>query len=314
MDHRTGNGSKFRKFDIHDMIEIDNIEYKKKGVLGEGNYGKVYEIYDNNFLDNTKLTKAVKIIPKKEYKGENLKSLYEEMEIIEYLKKHYPQCVKNLLCYYSVSEDDKYIYLISEKMDLNSLDYIPNLKNGEKLDAIYDFVTQTIEGLNVLHKLGIIHRDIKPENILTNKNIYKVSDFGLSCFQNKCSQFAGTPSYLHPTILFQQRDSKYLPWYPEDDYFSLGVSVLRLLNNSYIFDEETLEKLFSAYYDQIKPFNDYKLVEQYYIKYINDKIFSLEKSLPNTNKKDKLILFLKAALNPTLNRYKVEQINKIFTA
>jgi serine/threonine protein kinase len=32
-----------------------------------------------------------------------------------------------------------------------------------------------------IHNKKIIHRDIKPENIIRKDNVYKITDFGVSC-------------------------------------------------------------------------------------------------------------------------------------
>ena len=37
-----------------------------------------------------------------------------------------------------------------------------------------------LDGLEALHQAGIIHRDIKPENILLDRDIPKITDFGLA--------------------------------------------------------------------------------------------------------------------------------------
>ncbi len=58
------------------------------------------------------------------------------------------------------------------------------------------------EGLDFLHRQGILHRDIKPENILIAGDYAKVADFGLAkTAHNKQStkaEFAGTVIYSAP--------------------------------------------------------------------------------------------------------------------
>jgi len=88
-----------------------------------------------------------------------------------------------------------------------------NLDVNKKYSIFINMCKKVLDGLIYLHNKNIFHGDLKPENILFKysddpfdkyKNIiYKISDFGLSCFiKDKpllCQdQFAGTPAYMDP--------------------------------------------------------------------------------------------------------------------
>lgn len=65
------------------------------------------------------------------------------------------------------------------------------------------YVIQLIEGLEYLHRQGIVHRDIKLGNVfLSNKMQVKIGDFGLSAkvSHNRERRFTtcGTPNYIAP--------------------------------------------------------------------------------------------------------------------
>ena len=67
-------------------------------------------------------------------------------------------------------------------MDGGSLEYLIKKFGSfksETLVAIY--IKQVLQGLEYLHRQGVIHRDIKGGNILTTKEgIVKLADFGVA--------------------------------------------------------------------------------------------------------------------------------------
>lgn len=217
----------------------DEISIQTKKILGKGAYGVVYKI---NFNDRPS---ALKIVDKKK-SGLDMDELKNEIEIIQQIIKKYPKCKsKHLLCYDDISEDEKYIYFISELLDGDVKDfmnskYFTKLDRCKKIDIFWNILIQSIDSLESLHQAGILHRDIKLENILLqrkkDKIIIKLSDFGLSCIRNKCKKIVGTNPYLSPRILFKRKTE----WSPRDDFYSLGATIYSLLTggNFFISDEE----------------------------------------------------------------------------
>lgn len=102
-----------------------------------------------------------------------------------------------------------------------------NVLGGFEDSFVKIYLMHTISGLKYIHDLNIIHRDIKLQNILVTKTsqnqfLFKISDFGFSCFDNtdlslslqtsdidfsstalrkKYYKLCGTPYYMAPEIM-----------------------------------------------------------------------------------------------------------------
>lgn len=85
---------------------------------------------------------------------------------------------------------------------------------------IWSIFCQISAAIEHLHSKRIIHRDLKPANILiTMQGCVKLSDFGLSCFQNSRSRLltvCGTPYYMAPERISEE------PYTSKSDMWSLG--------------------------------------------------------------------------------------------
>jgi len=168
---------------------------------------------------------AVKCINKKTLKKEELQLLSREINIMKKLQH------KNIVQLFDIYETVSDLFLV--------LEFVPG---GELFDQIVErgsysehdaaaLVRQILEGIDYMHKHGVVHRDLKPENLLCSNpssatsSIIKIADFGLSKdletgnLQTSC----GTPSYVAPEVLMGgQYDS-------EVDIWSIGVITYVLL-------------------------------------------------------------------------------------
>ncbi len=98
------------------------------------------------------------------------------------------------------------------------------------IDMAYNYIHQTLRGLERLHFAGIIHRDIKPHNLMiTNDDQIKIIDFGLCKERGEDKMVipgmqVGSPYYAAPE---QEQDPRMAD--ERSDLFSVGVIAYRLL-------------------------------------------------------------------------------------
>lgn len=85
--------------------------------------------------------------------------------------------------------------------------------------------------LEACEEKGILHRDIKPENLFyaPETGLFKLGDFGVSCFLSRPTQEKGLPgtlTYMSPQI-FRGGSST-----PADDLYALAMVIYKLLNDN----------------------------------------------------------------------------------
>lgn len=268
----------------------ETLVLQNKGKIGEGGYGKVFKvIYKGK-------ERALKIIDKSKFEGKGLNDVRTEIDIIQQIEKAFPNCVEHILCYQDISEDERYIYLISELMDTDYFDFIISneylkLPMTKKIDITYKVLLDLLDGFKMLHSLGILHRDIKPENFLWNMNppSIKIADFGLSCFIKECKGKVGSLPYVSPFIYL----SKDNIWSTRDDLYSLGTVIFSALTGRMFIDEDDLVKAIRAE----KDIGYQNAIENSFKQNMLILKNKLSKA-PENSKGQKLYLFLSNVLNP----------------
>lgn len=100
-----------------------------------------------------------------------------------------------------------------------------------KEEQVVAFLLQMCNGLEYLHKLGIIHRDIKPDNLMLFKDRIYLLDFDAARKfkpdKKRDTRFLGTYGYAAPEQFgYAQTDER-------SDIFSLGKTMQELLPSDY---------------------------------------------------------------------------------
>jgi len=219
--------SSLSNFDIDDYIIVKQI--------GEGTFGKIYEVkdkYHRHFAMKKLICNSIK----------EMEILRKEYEILY----HCEGLNINLVQIYGIESKklDKITFVMYVLMELAKTDWekeilqrkrINNYYSEKELISILKDLTRT---LSHLQQNNISHRDIKPQNILLCEHgILKISDFGEakenvdSDGTNTVKQtIRGTELYMSPVLfrsLKKKNKSKYIKHNTyKSDVFSLGYCIL----------------------------------------------------------------------------------------
>lgn len=172
-----------------DPDEFPRDDVRLERVLGEGNFGRVWKATAYG-LDGSKRATPVAVKTLKEYaSNEEKRDLVREMGLMRQLGKH-PHVVQFLGC----CSKDEPLLLIMELVQRGKLQSY--LREHRSRGAYYNdpeddgslgprdlaqFALQVAQGMDYIHKNGIIHRDLAARNVLVDEHSRcKVADFGLS--------------------------------------------------------------------------------------------------------------------------------------
>ena len=220
--------------------------YQISNLLGEGAYGKVF--MGKSLLLGEPV--AIKCFDKSKVKSDsNFNRIIQEVQISKELYH------KNIIKFYEIFENKKFIFLVLEYA--NNKDLLTYLKeHGIFTEAQFrPILVQMLDALKYLHSKKILHRDIKLDNILlNNKNEVKLCDFGVSrrmTSKKPIYEHIGTPAYLAPEIVSKVGYTGY-----GADIWSLGVTSLIALTGYVPFKGDTIEELAFSILNKNFDFDD----------------------------------------------------------
>lgn len=214
--------------------------------IGEGSFGKVFEISRNEYGIEEHSALKVISIPQSDGEVQSLKNdgmtdadtteyfkgivndFVQEIQLMSKLKGN-----SNIVAYEDfavVEKTDGIGFEILIRMEL--LTGFPNYVRGSKF-RVYDVIQLGIDmcrALETCRDLNIVHRDIKPDNIFVSQNgQFKLGDFGVARTIEKTMaglSRKGTYSYMAPEI-YNGNEYGF-----EADIYSLGIVLYKLLNNN----------------------------------------------------------------------------------
>jgi serine/threonine protein kinase len=212
-------------------------------MIGKGGFGSVYKGLNS-------LTGHVVAIKRVEIQGVDTEKLMEIQMEVDLLKNlSHP----NIVQYIETIRDSDFLHIVLEFMENGSLsDIMKKFDNFPETLASF-YIAQVLQGLDYLHKQGVIHRDIKGANILTTKDgCVKLADFGvamkLSDTESPENSVVGTPYWMAPEIIEMS------PPTPACDIWSVGCTVVELLGGKPpYFDLPAMSALFRIVQDDHPP-------------------------------------------------------------
>ncbi|EAU86111.2 AGC/PKC protein kinase [Coprinopsis cinerea okayama7 len=207
-------------------------------VLGKGNFGKV-------MLAEEKKTNglyAIKVL-KKEFIIDN-----DEVESTRSEKRVFLTAAKErhpfLLGLHSCFQTETRIYFVMEYVSGGDLMLHIQRKQFSLRQAKF-YASEVLLALEYFHQNGIIYRDLKLDNILlTLDGHVKVADYGLCKEQmwygQTTSTFCGTPEFMAPEILLEQRYGRAVDWW------AFGVLTYEMLLGQSPFRGDDEDEIFDA--------------------------------------------------------------------
>lgn len=237
-------------------------------LLGEGSYGKVYEIH--RIEDNNIFRAALKVIqiPKNAdevnrliEEGMNDEDIYSYFECrVADIKAEYTLMAKLRSCPNIVIYDDHMVIhnpgaigwtiLIKMELLIPFRQYVA--KHGLSETLVIKTGIEICKALEACHAQNIIHRDIKPGNMFINEyeNI-KLGDFSIAVHIDdspKPLERIGTYPYMAPEVYYGNPIDYTL------DIYSLGMVLYRMMNHNLGPFENTLKTAKSVQENQARRF------------------------------------------------------------
>lgn len=207
-------------------------------VLGKGNFGKV-------MLAEEKTTSrlwAIKVL-KKEFIIDN-----DEVESTRSEKRVFMAAARErhpfLLDLHSCFQTETRVYFVMEYVSGGDLMLHIQRKQFSLRQAKF-YASEVLLALQYFHANGIIYRDLKLDNILlTLDGHVKVADYGLCkeemWWGQTTSTFCGTPEFMAPEILLEQRYGLAVDWW------AFGVLMYEMLLGQSPFRGDDEDEIFDA--------------------------------------------------------------------
>ena len=216
-------------------------------LIGEGTYGKVFEIRRSEYgIEEKAALKIISIPASKSEYNSVLTDCMDELSATEYFRNYMQEMIREISLMsklkgnsYIVCYEDHEVKNRAETVGwdimirmelLTPLNEYTREKGTLGKDEVIHLGIDICKALEICQKYDIIHRDIKPENIfVADYGNFKLGDFGIARIASQtsgASTRAGTNAYMAPEVYRGEHYGKTV------DLYSLGLVLYRLLNNN----------------------------------------------------------------------------------
>jgi serine/threonine protein kinase/tetratricopeptide (TPR) repeat protein len=229
-------------------VKRDSVgRYRITGTLGQGGMGVVYAAVDER-LGRPLAVKMVRTASTDPHARERL---YREARVAAGIN-HPAICQL-----YEIDEHDGDIFIAMELLQGESL--AARLARGPlPLSEAASIALGILDGIDALHRHGVVHRDLKPSNVFLTPHGVKILDFGLATAAADAGTdttvkltapgtILGTPQYSAPEQLTGG------PVDRRTDIFAAGVMIYEMLTASPPFGGTTTVQIFHAIVHEPAP-------------------------------------------------------------
>ena len=217
-------------------VTLDDFNFL--AVLGKGNFGKVMLAEEKQ----TGVLYAIKVL-KKEFIIENdeIDSTRSEKRVFLTVARERHPFLLNL---HSCFQTETRVYFVMEYVGGGDL-MLHIQRQQFNLHRAKFYAAEVLLALEYFHKHGIIYRDLKLDNImLTLDGHVKIADYGLCkenmWYGNTTSTFCGTPEFMAPEILLEQRYGRAVDWW------AFGILLYEMLLGQAPFRGDDEDEIFDA--------------------------------------------------------------------
>lgn len=226
-----------------ELAESDSVYYRKPGngsVVGSGTYGKVFKAVH---VYTKKLVALKRIRMEGEREGLPVTAI-REIKLLQSLKHTNVVVLQEVM----VEKNDCFMVFEYASHDLTGLLNHPTFRLDDAQRKHLSL--QLFQGLDYLHRRGVLHRDIKAANILVGSDgVLKLADFGLARFFAKHHQL----DYTNRVITIWYRSPELLlgetQYGPAVDIWSAACVMVEIFTKRAIFpgDGSELSQLDKVY-------------------------------------------------------------------